>query len=250
MASTADGNVTLTLRSADGEDLGTVTTVDEWVGLAEENTPIPGTAPFIVPYPEEIEALVFDREGTISTIDPRGSLLASAKDRIAEESFIKNPEDRLPPLQDKLESVDGQLQNSAYKAAYNKLTNDVRPRIEEWLHDDADVPANYYTKSELLALLDDIIARLEALYDVHDELPGCGPPDDHPGQGPPEDHPGRGPPEDAPGRGPPDDPPGCDLPDDDDQGRGPPDDDDDGPGRGPPDDDDDDDDDRGNGGNS
>ena len=232
-----EGNVSLTLRSADGEELGTVTTADEWVGVAEESVPIPDTVPFTVPYPEELDTLVFEREGTTSTVDPRGRLLASAKDRIAEKSFIKNPEDRLPSLQDKLDSVDNQLQNSSYKAAYNKLTNDVRPRVVEWLHDDADVPANYYTKSELLALLDDVISRLEALYDVHDDLPGCGPPDEHPGQGPPEDHPGRGPPEDTPGRGPPDEPPGCD-PSDDEPGRGPPDDDDD-PGRGPPDDDDD-----------
>ena len=133
-------------------------------------------------------------------------MLASAKDQIAEKSFIKNPEDRLPSLQDKLKSVDNQLQNSAYKAAYNKLTNDVRPRVEEWLHDDAAVPANYYTKSELLELIDDVIARLKALYDVYDDLPGCGPPDDHPGQGPPDDHPGRGPLEDTPGRDPPDEP--------------------------------------------
>ena len=243
MPSDGDGNVTLTLQSADGEPLGTATTADEWVGLAEESIPISDTVPFVLPYPQDIEAIVFEREGTTSSIDPRGSLLASAKDRIAEESFVKNPEDRLPSLQDKLESVDNQLQNSAYKAAYNKLTNDVRPRVEEWLQDDAAGPANYYTKSELLALIDDVIARLEALYDVHDGHPGCGPPDDHPGQGPPDDHPGRGPPEDTPGRGPPDDPPGCDPPDDE-PGRGPP--GDDPPGDGPPGDDDD----RGNRGNS
>ena len=246
MPSDGDGNVTLTLQSADGETLGTATTADEWVGLAEESTQITDTVPFVLPYPQDIEAIVFEREGTTSTIDPRGGLLASAKDRMAEESFIKKPEDRLPSLQDKLESVDGQLQNRAYKAAYNKLTNDIRPRVVEWLHTDADVPANYYTKSELLALLDDVIARLDALYDVHDNHE-CGPPDDHPGQGPPEDHPGRGhpedhpgrgPPEDTPGRGPPDEPLGCD-PSDDEPGRGPPDDDDD-PGRGPPDDGDDD----------
>ena len=248
MASTDDGNVSLTMRSADGEHLGTATTVDEWVGTAEEKIPISGTVPFVVPYPKDIEAIVFDREGTTSTIDPRGSLLASAKDRLAEESFLKNPEDRLPSLQDKLESVEGQLQNRAYRGAYNKLANDIRPRVEEWLHDNAAVPANYYTKSELLDLIDDVIARLEALYDVHEDDKGQGPSDDHPGRGRPEDHPGRGPPDEDEiegGRGPPDE--------DEEFGRRPS---DDSPGNGGRDDDDrgsgdrahDSDDDRGNGG--
>ena len=238
-----------TLQSADGGSLGTATTVDEWVGTAEEKIPISGTVPFVVLYPKDIEAIVFDREGTTSTVDPRGSLLASAKDRLAEESFLKNPEDRLPSLRDKLDSVDGQLQNRAYRGAYNKLTNDVRPRVEEWLHDDAAVPANYYTKSELLNLIDDVIARLDALYAVHkDDDQGRGPPDgdDHPGRGPPDEDEiegGRGPPDEDEefGRRPSDD--------DDHPGGGPDEDDDDNsPGGGPPDDDEKDDDDSPGGG--
>ena len=238
MPSDDEGNVTLTLQSADGESLGTATTIDEWVGTAEEKIQISGTVPFVVPYSKEIESIVFEREGTTSTVDPRGRLLASARNHIAEGSFIKNPEDRLPSLRDKLDSVDNQLQNSAYKAAYNKLTNDVRPRVEEWLHDDADVPANYYTKSGLLALIDDVIARLKALYDIHEkDDQGRGPPDedDHPGRGPSNEDEtggGRGPPDDDEefGRRPSDD---NDHPD-----GGPNDEDDDLPGGGPPDDDD------------
>ena len=254
MPQDGDGNVTLTLQSADGEELGTVTTVDEWVGVAEESTLISDTVQFVVPYPEEIEAIVFDHEGTTSTIDPRGRLLASAKDRIAKQSFIKNPEDRLPSLQGKLDSVDNQLQNNAYKAAYNKLTNDVRPRIEEWLHDDAAVPANYYTKSELLALIDDVIARLEALYDVYEDNQGRGPPEEHPGRGRPDDDEiegGRGSPDEDEefGRRPSDDeghPGGGPDEDNDDSSGGRPQEgdnegDDDSPGGGPPNDDEDDD---------
>ena len=251
MASTDDGNVSLTLQSADGKELGTATTVDEWVGTAEEKIPISGAVPFVVPYPEDVETIVFDREGTTSTVDPRGSLLASAKDRIAEESFVKNPEDRLPSLQDKLDSVDNQLQNRAYRGAYNKLTNDIRPRIEEWLHNDAAVPANYYTKSELLDLIDDIIARLEALYDVHkDDNQGRGPPEDHPGRGRPDDDEiegGRGSPDEDEefGRRPSDDDyPGGPDDDDGDEDDDDGDEDDDSPGGGPPDDD------RGNRGNN
>ena len=45
MPSDEEGNVTLTLESADGEVLGTATTIDEWVGTAEENIPISGTVP-------------------------------------------------------------------------------------------------------------------------------------------------------------------------------------------------------------
>ena len=202
--------------------MGTATTVDEWVGLAEKSFPISGTVPFVVPYPEELDTIVFDHEEMTTFVDPRGSLLASAKDRIAEESFIKNPEDRLPSLQDKLDSVDNQLQNSAYRGAYNKLTNDVRPRVEEWLHDDAAVPANYYTKSELLDLIDDVIARLEALYDVHKDDQGRGPPEDHPGRGRPGEDEIEG------GRGSPDE--------DEEFGRRPAD-DDDHPGGGPDDED-------------
>ena len=241
MTSDDDGNVTIEVRDDEGETLSKYMTKDEW----EAHTHGDGhetveAVPFRLYYPIEAAEIRFERPATTTTVDPRAVPLDGVMARVAPESFVKNPEDRHQSLADKFDSVVSQLEADAYQGAYKKLTNDVRPRIQEWLQNDISVPENYYTKTELLALVDETIARLEVLYDLHDDHPGCGPPDDHPGQGPPEDHPGRGPPDDPPGCDPPDDHPGRGPPDDDDdRGRGPPgDDDDDDPGRGPPGDDD------------
>ena len=230
-----DGDVTVEVRDDEGETLSRFTTRDEWKAHAHgDGHETVEVVPFRLPYPEEAAEIRFERPAATTTVDPRAVPLDGVMAWVAPESFVKNPEDRHLSLADKFDSVASQLESDAYQGAYNKLTNDVRPRIREWLQDGVSVPANYYTKADLLALVDETIARLEALYDLHDrddpDREGRGPPDEHPGRGPPAEHPGRGPPEDDPGdgRGPPDEKPG----------RGPPDDDDDDPGRSPSDDDD------------
>jgi len=97
----------------------------------------------------------------LTSVSPTTGLLRTAVVSIPDSGFVKNPKERRKALLNKIEALDAQLTVGDLTGARNKLQNDIRKQLVDWL------VANYqtsspreYTKEAILQLVDNLLARL------------------------------------------------------------------------------------------
>lgn len=170
--SSPDAAVTVRVLDAAGEEIDSRTVPDELEShrRTPETNRSHGTETdvfaFAVPFPETAAAVEAERDGTVTRLNPVERSLRAAIDRLPDDAFTHSPDDRRAALDDKLDDVDEMMAERKYRPAKRKLQRDVRDKLEKWLRDDYDTSALQPTKEELLALVADMIARLEALADA------------------------------------------------------------------------------------
>lgn len=123
-----------------------------------------GAFAFAIPYPENTQELRILREGVLITdIVVTTQLLRDAVDAIPDFGFDKNPDQRRNTLHNKIDALEEQIRAGAFTGAVNKLQNDIRPSLERWLVGDYQKEnVLQYSKEEILALVDEMIERLDA----------------------------------------------------------------------------------------
>jgi hypothetical protein len=123
-------------------------------------------APLImkVPYPMDAFSVEIVRTGqVIARVNVPTKLLADAVKSIPEAGFGKNPSERRNALLEKINALDAQLSAKDLRGARQKLQNDIRKQLDEWLVNDYPIQTPLqYTKLAILALVDEILQRLGA----------------------------------------------------------------------------------------
>jgi hypothetical protein len=118
---------------------------------------------FAVPFPEEAAAIEAERNGTVTRLNPIERSLREAIARLPDAAFRRATKGRRNALNNKLDELDEKMAAGEYQEAVNKLEHDIRDKLEKWIHDEYETSALQPTKTELLALVDEMIARLETL---------------------------------------------------------------------------------------
>jgi len=116
-----------------------------------------------VPFPEETYKISIETGSITTEFNPFKQILRTEITRIPDSGFITQPDERRNALLNKLEPIDKQIDEKAFRGAKQKMEKDLRDKINKWLKDDYEAAANQPTKQEMLELVDDMIARLETL---------------------------------------------------------------------------------------
>ena len=116
-----------------------------------------------VPFPDKAVSLVIRRAEQILVRSVVGAtVLADAVGTIPEAGFERNSSQRRTALLNKIASLELQLQTGATRGAAQRLRQDIRRSLENWLVDDYRVESPIqYTKANIIALVDELIRRLE-----------------------------------------------------------------------------------------
>jgi hypothetical protein len=118
---------------------------------------------FAVPFPERTAAVEFERDGTVTRLNPVERSVREAIDRLPDAAFTRSPADRRAAFDDKLDAVAEIMAEGGYRAAKRKMEKDIRDKVEKWIRDGYEAGPLEPTKRELLDLVDDMIARLRTL---------------------------------------------------------------------------------------
>jgi hypothetical protein len=117
-----------------------------------------------IPYPNEAETLRITHNGQVlGSINPNSSLLRTAVEYIPKESFIGPSDQRRKALYNKINEFEAILDAGYIQDAYNKLTKDIRDKVNKWLNDYSKENPGQLTKTEILELIDEIAGRLRAI---------------------------------------------------------------------------------------
>ena len=139
---------------------------EEFVGPRETDV-----APFAfaVEYPAHATSVqILDDDVVIAEMDLSGKLLHDAVQLLPAGCFDHpNPEVKRNTLQNKIDALEAILDQGNLRAAINKLTFDIRDKLEAWLIDGC-VPAEalQMSKDEVLDLATILLTRLEAQHDL------------------------------------------------------------------------------------
>jgi 6-phosphogluconolactonase (cycloisomerase 2 family) len=121
-------------------------------------------APFALalPFPKSAATLTIQREGTVLLrVNLFTKLLQDAVELIPDLGFVQNPSERRKALHNKIDALDTILNRRDFNAARNKLVNDIRQKLQEWLLPDYPVASKLQlTRIEIVQLVDDLISRL------------------------------------------------------------------------------------------
>ncbi len=121
------------------------------------------SAPFAlaVPYPPNATSVRIVIAGQVmADINVTTKLLHDAVDSIPDAAYSENPEQRRNALFNKIDALDSQLNSRDLVGARNKLGEDIRKHLDDWLVDGYAVQSPVqYAKSQILALIGELLAR-------------------------------------------------------------------------------------------
>lgn len=121
---------------------------------------------FSIPFPDDASIIrIEDANGTVlARLAPLGKVLQDAAARIPDTCFAGGRTQRKSALIAKINAVNDALEMGHLTGAIQKLQNDVRKHIEEWLVTEcATDTALQVSKQDLLTLTDDSLRRLHAM---------------------------------------------------------------------------------------
>jgi len=123
----------------------------------------PAPFAFAVPYPPNTSTVQVVRSGQVlAEVHPTSKLLHDVVTALPDSSFVRKPSQSRAALLSKIDALDQQISTRSPGAA-NKLRNDIRKSVVDWLLDNYAVASPLqYTKSQLLSLVDELIQRLAA----------------------------------------------------------------------------------------
>jgi hypothetical protein len=160
---TAAGNGTVQILSRTGSVLA-ATTFDEKAQMTDtspnqgpQDTPLTVALPFASDA-FQIRVLVFDTP--VATVNVGSRLLGDAVASIPDAGYDANPSQRQNALLNKIRAFDTQLSANAIEGARNNLADDIRSALDAWLVDYTPSSRLQYSKVEILALVDELIRRL------------------------------------------------------------------------------------------
>lgn len=116
---------------------------------------------FAIPYVEEAMEVEIQKNGQVlAGISIPTQLLRDAIKSIPDNGFIKNPKERRNALLNKIDALDRQLAKNDLTGVRERLKNDIRKHLVEWLVDDypTQTPLQY-TKTAILELVDELLQR-------------------------------------------------------------------------------------------
>jgi hypothetical protein len=124
-----------------------------------------GVMAFTIPFPKEVATVQLTHSGkVISEFNPHEQLLADAIDNIPTTGFVKNPDQRRKAMQNKVAALDKMIADKKYGEARDKLRDDIKKSVQNWLKDGySTTDPLEITKEDLLKLIDNTIERLDAL---------------------------------------------------------------------------------------
>ncbi len=162
-----EGDYSVGLIDVNGNEVASVSFDVSFV-LHMDPYPIqPGdTGVFMLALPYHEDALTIEFQlgnEVLSSVDISTTLLHDAVASIPDAAFVKNPEQRRNATYNKIRALLSQIESGAFQGATKNLENDIISSFENWLIDDyptADVLQ--YSKSEILDLAYELLARLEA----------------------------------------------------------------------------------------
>ena len=117
---------------------------------------------FSIPYvPGSLQLQIVRAGNTLARSMVATNLLVEAVVSIPDAGFDQNASQRRNALLNKISAFDAQLSAGATKGAENNLQNDIRKSLQDWLIDGYAVSSPLqYTKSQILALVDELIQQL------------------------------------------------------------------------------------------
>jgi hypothetical protein len=121
-------------------------------------------APFAFSLPDVPNGVTIQvlRSGSVlASVNIASKLLVDAIRSIPNSGFDQNPDQRRNALLNKIGAFDAQLSSKNLTGAVNKLTNDIKKALQDWLVDAYLVQSPLqYTKTQLISLVDELIQRL------------------------------------------------------------------------------------------
>jgi hypothetical protein len=136
--------------------------LDFHIALGSSQTTSTVPFAFSVPFPATaFEIQVVSSDQVLVQEIVYAGLLSDAVASLPDVGFTKNPIQRRNALENKVRAFDAILEAGNLAAAANKLDNDIRTSLEQWLVDDYPTQsARQYTKAAILELVDEILERL------------------------------------------------------------------------------------------
>jgi hypothetical protein len=161
----APGDYTVSVLDASGQILSSVSVTARFELNVEPIGPQPtDEVPLFVtvPYtPTAATITVLRNSQTVLRFNIASKLLVDAVASIPDDGFEKNATERRNSLLEKIGALDAQLAAGALNGALEKLRNDIRGHLDEWLIDGYLVSSPLeYTKVEVISLVDELIGRL------------------------------------------------------------------------------------------
>lgn len=99
---------------------------------------------------------------TITLVKPSATMMETAFNLIPDYSFANNNPNRRNTLLNKLSVIKEQIAKGNSQGAIEKLTNDLRPHVEDWVLDNYSKESNeQLTKPDLLRVIDALITSLQ-----------------------------------------------------------------------------------------
>jgi len=115
---------------------------------------------FTIPYHDNIWQVNISKQGEIVTeVDAPTRLLHDAIDSIPETGFAGKEQQR-KALHNKVDALEKQIESKNYIGAVEKLKNDIRKKVNEWLTDYQKETPLVLTKEEILKLIDSLIQSI------------------------------------------------------------------------------------------
>ena len=97
------------------------------------------------------------------SFDLSAKLLRDAIDAIPDAGFVTNPSERRHALENKSKALENMLHTLNLMEAQMALTHDIKPTLQRWLKDDYPIGSPLeVSKSEILALVDEVILRVSS----------------------------------------------------------------------------------------
>lgn len=161
----AGGNFTLKFLASDGSLLSSTSFVLSFSDVVEGYKVQLDEVPFgfSVALPPATYSIQIQHAGKVLvnvTLDSK--LLKSAISSLPDKAFDKNPEQRRNALLNKIDAFGRMLSENNVGGALQKLQNDIKPHVQEWVVDYQEDSPLQLSKTEILQLIDRIIARLSA----------------------------------------------------------------------------------------
>jgi len=157
------GDATVQVLDAKGNILAEVPFLVDFRMLTDPPITV-NAAPFAyaVPYPTNAVQLQVVRSGKVLTrVFVTTKLLHDAVASIPDAGFVRNPVQLRNALQNKINALDIQLASGDLVGARNKLKNDIRKQLVNWLVDGYPTQSpRQYTKIGILGLVDELLQRL------------------------------------------------------------------------------------------
>lgn len=160
------GSITVNITGLDGETLNSQN-LPKVIGQVSGGTKTKNhSSQFIVgniEFPKETYELTVSSDTVSETINPVEETLRQALRSVPDHAFKRAADGRREALNNKLDAIDDQMDQKAFRAAKRKLKKDFRDKIEKWLKNSYDAAANEFTKRELFNLTDEMVSRLDTL---------------------------------------------------------------------------------------